>query len=199
MVSRGETVGGIAALYGSTVEVIVEANGLNEFAFIRAGQSLVVPVRIGAAVTSTPSNTPPVPATSTSNNGVGGGQVGSTEYIVQRGDTLSRIAQRFNTTVAALAQLNNIVNPNRIQVGQRLIVPGTGGAVATATSPAPTATSQSPAPVPTTRQPATYIVQPGDTLFRLSIRFNISLQSLVSANNIQNPNIIFVGQVLNIP
>jgi putative chitinase len=124
--------------------------------------------------------------------------VGSTTYVVQPGDTLSRIAQRFNTTVAALAQLNGIVNPNRIQVGQRLIVPGTGGPVATATSPAPPTATQAQ-PAPTAARPITYVVQPGDTLFRISIRFGVPLQRLVEANNIQNANVIYWGQVLVIP
>ena len=44
-------------------------------------------------------------------------------YIVQRGDTLYRIARSHDTTVAALMQANSITNPNRIYVGQRLIIP----------------------------------------------------------------------------
>ncbi len=46
-----------------------------------------------------------------------------TTYVVQRGDTLSAIARHFNTSVAVLVQLNNITNPNRIYVGQRLKIP----------------------------------------------------------------------------
>ncbi len=61
-----------------------------------------------------------------------------TSYTVQPGDTLSAIARRFNSSVAAIAQANNIVNPNLIYVGQQLIIPGaTGGAPAPAPQPGP--------------------------------------------------------------
>lgn len=62
---------------------------------------------------------------------------GQTVYVVQRGDTLSAIARRFTTTVAALVKLNNIRNPSLIYVGQRLLIPG---------GPTPTPT---PTPLPT--------------------------------------------------
>jgi LysM repeat protein len=59
--------------------------------------------------------------------------------VVQRGDTLSAIARRFNTTVAVLVQLNNLRNPNLIYVGQRLLLPGGPGPTPTPTpTPAPT-------------------------------------------------------------
>ena len=58
-------------------------------------------------------------ATSTSSSGGAGG-----EYRVRRGDNLSRIAQRNNTTVRALAQANNLRSPYRLQIGQRLTIPG---------------------------------------------------------------------------
>jgi len=49
-----------------------------------------------------------------------------TTYIIQPGDTLSSIAQRFNTTVAAIAAANNIVNPNWIFAGDTIIIPTDG-------------------------------------------------------------------------
>jgi LysM repeat protein len=53
---------------------------------------------------------------------------GYSTYVVRRGDTLYSIARRYTTTVAVLVRLNNIRNPSRIYVGQRLKVPATGGA-----------------------------------------------------------------------
>lgn len=72
--------------------------------------------------------------------------VETTTYIVQRGDTLFIIAQRFRTTTAELIRLNNIANPNVIYVGQRLLVPASGSV----RTPAPTAIpAQSPTATPT--------------------------------------------------
>lgn len=189
-VRRGDTVGALAVLYGSTNEAIIEANGLNENALIFVGQGLIIPVRIPNPATVTPTHTPLVPvATATPGGGgsTGGPLIGEVIYVVQPGDTLSRIATRYNTTVAAIAQLNGIVNPNLIRVGQQLRVPGTGGTI--------------PPVQPTPQQPVprTYVVQPGDTLFRISLRFGVPLSTLIQVNGIANPNRIYAGQVLTIP
>lgn len=195
-VQRGDTVGRLANLYGSTVQAITTANGLNEDALIFVGQNLVIPVRLPAPATLTPSPTAqvvvvtatPAPAT-TQTPAIQPPVGGTTTYVVQRGDTLRRIAQQFNTTVAALAQLNGIANVNLIFVGQRLTVPTPGQSIPTPQPPNPT-----PAP-----PPETYRVQPGDNLFRIALRFGVSLQALAQANNITNTNLVFVGQVLTIP
>ncbi len=101
----------------------------------------------------------------------------TTEYIVQPGDTLFSIAKRFGVDMQELARVNNITDPSTIYVGQRLIIPG--GAVNQA------------------RQ--LYQVQPGDTLSGIAQRFGVSLQALMDANGINNPDEIYVGQILRIP
>ncbi len=100
-------------------------------------------------------------------------------YVVQPGDNLYRISLRFGVSVQAIAAANNIVNPWYIRVGQVLIIP-TGG----------------PPPPPPGR---TYVVQPGDTVYGIALRFGVSMWSIVQLNNLANPNLIFVGQVLRIP
>ena len=181
-VQRGETVAILADRYGSTINAISVANGLNSSYLIHVGQELIIPVRLPAPATSTPTPTSASP-------GTGSPRPPSTNldvYIVQRGDTLSRIAQRFNATVGTLAQLNGIVNIDRIQAGQRLLLPGEP----TNTSPNP------PQPQPT---PQTYIVRPGDTLSRISLRFGVPISRIARANNIVNWNWIYAGQRLIIP
>lgn len=216
-VSDGETVGLLALIYGSSTEAIIEANGLDESAFINAGQSIVIPVRlvpatevpglnpVMAVATQAPIATQAVAATVAPTAIAIGGPTsqqptsaitGTTEYTVQRGDTLSRLAVTFNTTIDALVQLNGIANPNQLIAGQLLRVPGTGGAQpgVVATSPVIVSTST---PVP--QQPVSYVVQPGDNLYRISLRLGVSMAALASANNITNFNRVFAGQVLIIP
>jgi len=101
------------------------------------------------------------------------------EYIVQPGDTLFSIARKYNTTVEAICRANGIVNPWYIHVGQRLILPGGS------TTPLPGG--------------STYVVQAGDTLYSIAARFGKNVWDLVVANNLSNPNLISVGQVLTIP
>lgn len=103
-------------------------------------------------------------------------------YVVQAGDTLFSIAQRFHTTVAALKKLNNLTG-DTIQVGQKLVVPATESA--------------SPAAVPAPA--STYIVQNGDTLYRIALRYGTTPRALMELNGIPNPNLIAPGQALAIP
>ena len=102
-----------------------------------------------------------------------------TTYIVQRGDTLSLIARRYNTTVQAIAELNGIANPNLIHVGQRLIIP-----------------SESDSPPPPTQ---IHIVQPDETLTRIASRYGTTILAIVAANDLADPSLILVGQRLAIP
>ena len=126
--------------------------------------------------------------------------VSAATYVVQWGDTLWRISRQFGTSVEAIVQANNIPNPNLIYVGQVLEIPvGPTAIPPTAQPPGPTATPQPPQPTPTSSPTTTYVVQPGDTLTRIAARFGTTVQALAQANNIVNPNLIFVGQVLVIP
>ena len=83
-------------------------------------------------------------------------------YIVQTGDTLSAIARRFNTTVIVLMQANGITDPNRIYVGQRLVIPTGGGGV----TPPPGDGDQ------------VYTVRTGDTLFAIAQRFGVPMMDI---------------------
>jgi LysM repeat protein len=112
-------------------------------------------------------------------------------HVVAPGETLFRIALRYGVTVQAIAQANNITNPNLIFVGQRLTIPAGG------TSPVPTPAPGAPAPTPAPS--GTYTVARGDTLASIARRFGTSFQAIAQANGITNPNRIFVGQVLRIP
>lgn len=125
-------------------------------------------------------------------------QEGST-YVVQAGDTLAKIAARFGTTVSELATLNNIVNVDLIFVGQRLLVPGQSSTTATpaaSVTPVPTLVVTATATIEAGR---TYVVQIGDTLAKIAVRFNVTLAQLLALNSFDNPNIILPGQIIILP
>ena len=115
-------------------------------------------------------------------------------YIVQSGDTFAAVAQRYGLSVEALAQLNGIVNPSSVPVGTVLVVPGPGNNYPGGTI-APTIL---PSAVPPAGQ-TTHVVAAGENLFRISLKYNVTLQALMQANGITNPNLVYVGQVLRIP
>lgn len=131
----------------------------------------------GTAVASSPSVAPPPTATRIPS-------AGGTTYIVKRGDTLSAIARMYGTTVTAIAQANGITNPSRIYTGQKLIIPA-GGSVSSSGG--------------TASGSKVYIVQRGDSLARIAARYGTTVDAIVRANNLRNPNLIYAGQKLIIP
>ena len=102
--------------------------------------------------------------------------------MVQRGENLFRIALRYGVSVDAVANANGIANPALIYVGQKLTISSQG-----VQPPAPSAGATK------------YTVQPGDNLFRIALRYNLSYLYLAQYNGIANPSSIYVGQVLSIP
>jgi len=154
VVARGDTVKSLAARFQSTVDSILASNPtITNVNLIYEGQRLTIYAQ--------PVGTPPPPPPS-------GGQI----YYVQRGDTLKKIAAKFNTTVDAILQLNYIANPNLIYVGQAITLPA---------------------------YLSTYIVQKGDTLKIIANKYGTTVEKLLGLNpNIKNANLIYVGQVITL-
>ncbi|KXZ40304.1 LysM domain-containing protein [Alkalithermobacter thermoalcaliphilus JW-YL-7 = DSM 7308] len=100
-------------------------------------------------------------------------------YYVQRGDTLSKIATKFNTSTEKIKEANVICNPNFLYQGQVLIIPKEDIIL-------PKSQGQGPY----------YVVQPGDTLSCLSKEFNLPITTIAFVNRLANPNIIFAGSEL---
>ena len=97
-----------------------------------------------------------------------------TIYIVKKGDTLSGIAKKYNTTYQKLAKDNNIENPNLIYPNQKIIIKQE------------TTNNVS--------QETIYIVKKGDTLSGIAKKYNTTYQKLAKDNNIENPNLIYPNQ-----
>lgn len=102
-------------------------------------------------------------------------------YTVKRGDTLSAIASRYGTTVQEIAQINGIQNVNLIYSGQVLKI---------------TTNSNNHGSETNSTGKTYYTIKRGDTLWGISRRYGVSVQNIVSWNNIQNPNLIYPGQKL---
>jgi murein DD-endopeptidase MepM/ murein hydrolase activator NlpD len=98
-----------------------------------------------------------------------------TIHVVQAGETLFGIAQRYGTTVDIVVAVNGLDDPNHIFAGQRLLVPAPG------------------------MQMTQYVVQPGDTLAIIARRYSLASDEVARLNRLANPNLIYVGQRLLMP
>ena len=101
-------------------------------------------------------------------------------YVVQKGDSLWSIANANNTTVDEIANLNDL-SSNTIYTGQILQIPNTGGS-GTISSDADTV----------------YVVQKGDTLYSISLKYNTSPSAIMSKNDLTSGT-LSIGQTLIIP
>lgn len=156
-VRSGDTLSGIAAAHGMSWPDLYELNKAvigSDPSLIKAGQVL----RLSGA--SAPTKAPAKAKT----------------YTVKSGDNLSSIADRFNTSVAALVKANGISNPNIIYPGQVLKLSG---------SSAPAA-------------PSTYTVKSGDTLSAIAEAHGTTWRQLASLNNLIDANMIYPGQKLRL-
>jgi LysM repeat protein len=172
VVAAGETLTSIAFRYGTTADALATANGLSNGDWIYVGQVLNVPDGSSQA-----------PA--------GGGCASS--YWVQAGDTLSGIAWQYGITVNALMQANSLYS-DFIYEGQRLCMPA-GGVAGPPPGPGQ-GPVRGPAPVASVTY---YIVRAGDTLSGIAWRFGVSQASIIRANYLADPYLLYVGQRLAIP
>lgn len=104
---------------------------------------------------------------------------GVTIHVVQRGETLFRIAQAYGITVTDLVRLNNIADPSTIYTGQRLLVP-------------------SPDATPIPPQAVIHLVQPGETLDSIADLYDLSVDDLIARNNLTDATSFYVGELLDV-
>ena len=97
-------------------------------------------------------------------------------YIVKSGDTLSGIAEMYNTSYQELARYNNISNPDLIYPGEEIRIPQGDS----------------------NNTNNIYIVKPGDTLSEIAEKYNTTYQELARINNISNPDLIYPGEEIRI-
>ena len=162
-VKAGDTIFSIAQKHNTTVDAILRANpGLNPNN-LQIGQIICIPM-----------GTPPQQC-----------PAGTTPYTIRSGDTFYLLAQRYNTTVEAIQRANPGVDPNNLQIGQVICMPGTPP------------TTPPPSGCPTGTTP--YTIKSGDTLYLLAKKFNTTVEAIEKANPGINPNNLQIGQVICIP
>ena len=145
-VKSGDSLWSISKKFGITVDELKQVNNLTSN-LLSIGQNLLIPTKESETTTD--------------------------EYIVQKGDTLYGIANKFNTTVDNLKSINNLTTDS-LSIGQVLKLPST------------------------TASTNTYTVKSGDTLYGIANKYNTTVDTLKSLNNLTS-NTLSIGQVLKLP
>ena len=156
-VKRGDTLGQIAIEHDVSLADLIEANNISNPNLIHIGQVLVIP-----------------------------GEEGEPDviHVVKRGDTLRKIAANYGATVAGLAAVNDISNPNLIHIGQQIIISGSGSEGPAESAPAPSNEF--------VRSGRYAIVRKGESVHDVARRFDLPVEQIIRANGIIN-NVIYAN------
>ncbi len=123
VVQPGEHLTGIARRYGTTIAAIAAANGIKNPSFLRVGWNLTIPDAAGPSVPAEATVATPPAAASVPR-----------VHVVTSGQTLTAIARQYGTTISAIVGANGIKKPSYLRVGQKLTIPGSSAAPASATA-----------------------------------------------------------------
>jgi LysM repeat protein/D-Tyr-tRNAtyr deacylase len=190
-VVSGDTLYAIAKRFNVPVENIRSSNQLTSDS-ISIGQKLRIPKTPVQTATVLPDPTGELKA-------------GTGTYTVMAGDSLYLISKKFSTTVSTLRSLNNLT-ADTVYIGQVLKLPQNQPTIPTiqtppVTEPVPLPNNTpvvQPTPPPVTTAISTYTVVSGDTLFSIARRFNTTVDTIKTTNQLST-NIISIGQQLKIP
>jgi len=115
-------------------------------------------------------------------------QENSVTHVVQAGENLFRISLRYGVSVDAIVQANNLSNADSVYVGQPLIIPQASG----------TTNGSTVTPAVTPTDGSIHVVRPGENLFRIALRYGLTVAQVQAANQLPN-SLVYAGQKLNIP
>ena len=135
-----------------------------------------------AAVASTTTTTAPTVSTTAIPTTTEAADVGPLSVLVEVGDSLSKIAKRYDTTTEILAAINGICDVNQIYVGQKILLAAAGSETDEGVDPEPIS--------------VTVLVEVGDSLSKIAKRYDTTVDELMVANDITDPNLVLVGQEL---
>ena len=151
VVQSGETLTSIALLYDTSVEALQRLNSISDPSLLYVGQELLIP-------------------------GGGGAEI-FTQATIQAGDSLAGLAAAFNSTEAAIIEINRLMNPYHLVAGQSLaVISRTGSENRNVIVGRP------------------HLVKTGETPLMLAVRYNLSLAELTAVNDLPWPPRLYAGQ-----
>ena len=177
-VQRGDTLWAIARKNNVSLAQLLAGNpSLDKNSRLAIGQEIILPAG-GSSASPPAAPAPVVPSVPVPADG--------SSYVVQGGDTLSRIAGLQGVGLNSLMQANGLTKSSIIRPGQVLIIPSAGGA-----SPVP-----SPSPTVIPEGSITHVVKKGDNLTRISALYGTTVKRIMEWNNLSDAGKISIGQNL---
>ena len=143
----------------------------------------LAPTPTTAAPVASPTTTAaPVVSTTAIPTTTEAADVGPASVLVEVGDSLSKIAKRYDTTTEILAAINGICDVNQIYVGQKILLAGAEFETDDEVDPEPIS--------------VTVLVEVGDSLSKIAKQYDTTVDDLMVTNDITDPNLLLVGQEL---
>lgn len=173
-VRAGDTLWSIANNYSVSMESILAVNYLTNKDLLSVGQKLEIPAMGGPNKADVKINT--------------------VAYTVIKGDTLWNIAQKFDVAMYEIININKLDNITKLSIGQKLKIPSNGQLAGEQSSSSTNEVAQTEKP-----KDIIHYVQKGETLWQISRKYQVTLQSITSANRISENDRIVVGQKLVVP
>ena len=109
-------------------------------------------------------------------------------HIIEKGDTLYSISKKYNTPVDSILKKNNLSDPSKIKIGQKLIIPA-----------ASSAKNDKKTNTKTNSEELTHVIQKGDTLYALAKKFGVKFSDILKLNGLSEKTPLKIGQILKIP
>ncbi len=188
IVEKGETLWTIARQYNLNVNSILANNNIPNPELISIGQEMKIPSQKNAVIEKNITNQPGI----NENNGNVNNNINPPEiaepivYTVKAGDNLWNISRKYGVSVEVINNVNNLRDKDLLSLGQKLEIPAIGGGVSKSNQ------KQEPTII-------TYTVVKGDTLWSISQRYDVKMNSIISANNLKEISRLSIGQKLKIP
>jgi len=173
-VQPNDTLSDLAVRFDVNIVELIAANQAIDPNQLILGQEVLIP-----------GYRPLIPQESTDRGNDGqqnGERVPAVFHVVQQGEGLNEIADKYGVNAGVIAEANNIANRNLLRAGQELVIPGV--------------TSRQAA---LARGGTVHIVQLGESLSSIAQSYGISAETIVTLNSIENQNNIYVGQELIVP
>ena len=189
-VQKGDNLWAISRRYNCSLNDLYAANGLNKSSVLKVGQQIQIPVEGG---TGTPSM---VTADTYQPSGF---NVTTRTHVVKAGDTLSRIALKYDTTLSVIKAANNKTS-DLIRVGEKLLIPVNGATGTNSTAPTvsqPYVSSASSASA-ADKASGIHIVKAGEYPAVIARKYDMTTADLLAINSINDPRKIQVGQRLKV-